>query len=79
MKPHPRNKFYKPACLLALLIAAPGILLCARAARAQGSANAQAEAQYQKAEQLRAAFEAQPEDSRSLLDYKKMVAAYRRV
>ncbi|HEV2304333.1 MAG TPA: N-acetylmuramoyl-L-alanine amidase [Candidatus Acidoferrales bacterium] len=79
MKPRPRNTFYKPACLLALVIAAPVIFLCARASRAQGSANAQAEAQYQKAERLRAAFEAQPEDSRSLLDYKKMVAAYRRV
>lgn len=53
--------------------------LCVRPARAQSSTSDQAEAQYQKAEQMRQDFEAKPENTRSLEDYKKLVAAYRRV
>lgn len=53
--------------------------LCVRSVRAQSSSSDQAEAQYQKAEQMRQAFEAKLEGSRSLADYKKLVAAYRRV
>ncbi|MGB6877809.1 MAG: N-acetylmuramoyl-L-alanine amidase [Candidatus Acidiferrales bacterium] len=64
---------------LALMLAAPAAFLCAPAAKAQGSASAQAEAQYQKAEQMREALEAEPQNSRSLEDYKKLVASYRRV
>lgn len=64
---------------LALILAAPAAVLSARAAKAQESAAAQSEAQYQKAEQMRQAVEAQPENSRSLEDYKKLIAAYRRV
>lgn len=54
-------------------------ILCVRSARAQTSTSDQAEAQYQKAEQMRQDFEAKPENTRSLEDYKKLVAAYRRV
>ncbi len=53
-------------------------ILCVRSARAQNSSD-QAEAQYQKAEQMREVLEANPENTRSLEDYKKLVAAYRRV
>ncbi|MGC1105448.1 MAG: N-acetylmuramoyl-L-alanine amidase [Candidatus Acidiferrales bacterium] len=64
---------------LALILTAPAAFLCAPAAKAQGSANAQAETQYQKAEQMREGLEAKPQNSRSLEDYKKLVASYRRV
>ncbi|MFZ0639314.1 MAG: N-acetylmuramoyl-L-alanine amidase [Candidatus Acidiferrales bacterium] len=65
--------------VIALILAAPAAFLCAPAAKAQGSASVQAEAQYQKAEQMRQALEAQPQNSRSLEDYKTLVTAYRRV
>jgi N-acetylmuramoyl-L-alanine amidase len=64
---------------IALMLAAPAAFLCAPAAKAQGSASAQAEAQYQKAEQMRQALETKPQTSRSLEDYKTLVTAYRRV
>ncbi len=54
-------------------------IFCARSALAQISTSDQAEAQYQKAEQMREAFEAKSENTRSLEDYKTLVAAYRRV
>lgn len=63
---------------IALIFATPATLLFVRGARAQSSSD-QAEAQYQKAEQMRQAVEAKPEDNRSLKDYKDLVAAYRRV
>jgi len=63
---------------LALILATPVTFLFVRAARAQSSSD-QAEAQYQKAEEMRQAVEAKPEDSRSLKEYKQLVAAYRRV
>lgn len=63
---------------IALIFATPSALLFVRGARAQ-SASDQAEAQYQKAEQMRQVVEAKPEDSRSLKDYKDLVTAYRRV
>lgn len=61
-----------------VFLATPAALLFVRGARAQSSSD-QAEAQYQKAEQMRQAVETKPEDSRSLKDYKGLVAAYRRV
>lgn len=61
-----------------VFLATPAALLFARGARAQSSSD-QAEAQYQKAEQMRQTLEAKPEDSRSLKEYKELVAAYRRV
>ncbi len=64
---------------LALMLAAPAAILCAPAAKAQGTPSAQAEVQYQKAEQTREALEAKPQTSRSLEDYKKLITAYRRV
>lgn len=63
---------------VALIFATPAALLIVRGARAQSSSD-QAEAQYQKAEQMRQAVEAKPEDNRSLKEYKQLVAAYRRV
>lgn len=55
------------------------VLVCAPGARAQSSRHAQAKAQYDKAQQMREALEAEPQDSRTLSEYKKVVAAYRRV
>ena len=63
----------------ALILAAFVAILFSPAATAQSSASAQAETQYQRAEQMREALEAKPENSRSLEDYKELVAAYRRV
>ena len=54
------------------------VLVCAPGARAQ-SLHAQAKTQYAKAQQMRQALEAEPQDSRTLPEYKKLVAAYRRV
>ena len=79
MKRPSKNKTPQIVWWLLLTLAAPLAFFCAPAAKAQGSSSAQAEAQYQKAEQMRQAFEAKPEDSRSLEDYKQLVAAYRRV
>jgi N-acetylmuramoyl-L-alanine amidase len=62
-----------------LLLAAPAALLFAQAAKAQFSSSEQAEVQYQRAEEMRGAFEGKPENNRTLEDYKKLVAAYRRV
>ncbi|HEV2617156.1 MAG TPA: AMIN domain-containing protein, partial [Candidatus Acidoferrales bacterium] len=62
------------AVSLALIFAAIGT----PAARAQ-SLHAQAAAQYAKAQQMRQSLEAKPEDNRTLGEYKKVVAAYRRV
>jgi len=61
------------ACAVALA------LLCARPARAQMSKHEQARVQYAKAEKLRAALDAEPAGSRTLPEYKKVVAAYREV
>ena len=55
------------------------VLLGAPGARAQASRHSQAKAQYDKAQQMRQALEAEPQDSRTLPEYKKVVAAYRRV
>lgn len=55
------------------------VLLGAPSARAQASRHSQAKAQYDKAQQMRQALEAEPQDSRTLSEYKKVVAAYRRV
>ncbi len=54
-------------------------LVSAPSARAQSSLHAQAKTQYAKAQQLRKSLEAEPADSRTLAEYKKVVAAYRRV
>lgn len=54
------------------------VLLCVPVARAQ-SPHAQAKMQYAKAQQMRQSLEAEPQDSRALSEYKKVVAAYRRV
>ena len=54
------------------------VALCAPDARAQ-SLHAQAKMQYAKAQQMRQGLEAEPQDSRTLSEYKKLVAAYRRV
>ena len=81
MKRQRQNKFSNSRFFArgsGLMLMAVALLLCPRAVTAQSSA-AQAEAQYQKAEQMRTAFEAQPEDKRPLEGYKKLVAAYRRV
>src|SRR5690348_11404316 len=81
MKRQRQNKFSNSKVFArggGLMLMAVALLLCPRAVTAQSSA-AQAEAQYQKAEQMRTAFEAQPEDKRPLSGYKKLVAAYRRV
>lgn len=84
MKLRRKNKtsktLWSPARLggLALILVAPVVILCAPATKAQ-SLSSQAETQYQKAEQMREALEAKPENNRSLADYKKLIAAYRRV
>ena len=54
------------------------LVLCAPGARAQ-SRHSQAKAQYDKAQQMRQTLEAEPQDSRKLSEYKKVVTAYRRV
>lgn len=54
------------------------VLFCAPGARAQ-SLHAQAKMQYAKAQQMRQALEVEPQDNRTLSEYKKVVAAYRRV
>ncbi|HVA16401.1 MAG TPA: N-acetylmuramoyl-L-alanine amidase [Candidatus Dormibacteraeota bacterium] len=54
-------------------------LVSAPSTRAQSSLHAQAKTQYAKAQQLRQSLEAEPADSRTLAEYKKVVAAYRRV
>ena len=79
MKRPSKKKTSQIVSWLVLMLAAPVAFFCAPAAKAQGSSAASAETQYQKAEQMRQAFEAQPQNSRSLEDYKKLVAAYRRV
>ena len=48
-------------------------------ANAQGSKHAQAKTQFAKAQAMRQTLETEPRDSRSLPDYKKLVAAYRKV
>ncbi|MHB8755187.1 MAG: N-acetylmuramoyl-L-alanine amidase [Candidatus Acidiferrales bacterium] len=68
---------------LVLACAAPVALLCvlfsAPSARAQASRHAQAKTQYDKAQKMRESLDAEPKDSRTLAEYKKVVAAYRRV
>src|SRR5487761_346845 len=68
---------------LVLACAAPVALLCvlfsAPSARAQASRHAQAKTQYDKAQKMRESLDAKPQDSRTLAEYKKVVAAYRRV
>ncbi len=54
------------------------VAFCAPDARAQ-SLHAQAKMQYAKAQQMHQALEAEPQDNRTLSEYKKVVAAYRRV
>jgi len=54
------------------------VLVCAPSTRAQ-SLHAQAKTQYAKAQQMRQALEAEPQDGRTLPEYKRLVAAYRRV
>ncbi|HEU5411532.1 MAG TPA: N-acetylmuramoyl-L-alanine amidase [Candidatus Acidoferrales bacterium] len=77
------NKFSKSRSLArggGLALVAALLVLCPRGAKAQGNSAEQAEAQYQKAEQMRGAFtEAQPADQWPLSRYKQLVAAYRRV
>jgi len=63
--------------LLAIVCAAP-LALLSPAARGQ-SLNQQAEEQFQKAQQLQQLLDAKAQDSRTLEDYKKVVAAYRKV
>jgi N-acetylmuramoyl-L-alanine amidase len=63
---------------ISLSLAVCAGIFCVRSMRAQTSTS-DPEAQYQKAEQMREAFEAKPENTRSLEDYKQLVAAYRRV
>ena len=55
------------------------LVLCAPGARAQSSRHSQAKAQYDKAQQMRQTLEAEPQDSRTLSESKKVVTAYRRV
>jgi N-acetylmuramoyl-L-alanine amidase len=64
-------------CILAL--AALAVVCAAFSVRAQGSSRAAAEAQYAKAEKVRQALEALPEDKRTFEEYKKVAAAYRKV
>ena len=82
MKRQRENKFSNSNCgaarVNALALIAALLILCPRVVRAQSSSE-QAEAQYQKAEQMRTEFEAQAEATRPLSGYKKLVAAYRRV
>ena len=81
MKRQRENKFANSRFFVrggGLMLVAATLLLCPRVVKAQSSGE-QAEAQYQKAEQMRTEFEAQPEDKRPLAGYKKLVAAYRRV
>ncbi len=66
------------AAACAASLALFSLLVCAPGARAQ-SLHAQAKTQYAKAQQMRQALEAEPQDSRTLSEYKKLVAAYRRV
>ena len=61
-----------PVALFCVLFSAPS-------ARAQTSRHAQAKTQYAKAQQLLESLDAEPQDSRTLAEYKKVVAAYRRV
>ncbi|HKV27536.1 MAG TPA: N-acetylmuramoyl-L-alanine amidase [Candidatus Acidoferrales bacterium] len=63
-------------CAAALIFLCP--LFSAPAAGAQ-SLHAQAKTQYNKAQQMRQSLEAKPQDNRTLAEYKKVVAAYRRV
>lgn len=49
------------------------------ATRAKTPKHAQAKAQYAKAQAMRKALETEPRDSRTLAEYKKLVAAYQRV
>ncbi|MGB7022944.1 MAG: N-acetylmuramoyl-L-alanine amidase [Candidatus Acidiferrales bacterium] len=65
-----------PACAALTLFF---VLSCAPGAQAQSSRHSQAKAQYDKAQQMRQSLEAEPQDSRKLSEYKKVVAAYRRV
>ncbi|HVB07343.1 MAG TPA: N-acetylmuramoyl-L-alanine amidase [Candidatus Acidoferrales bacterium] len=61
-----------PVALFCVLFSAPS-------ARAQASIHAQAKTQYAKAQRMRESLDAEPKDSRTLAEYKKVVAAYRRV
>lgn len=55
------------------------VLFSAPGARAQASRHAQAKTQYAKAQQMRESLNAEPEDSRTLAEYKKVVSVYRTV
>ncbi|MGH9709900.1 MAG: hypothetical protein ACRD37_05100, partial [Candidatus Acidiferrales bacterium] len=59
--------FFLPVLLCAALLFAP-------CARAQSSRHSQAKAQYDKAQQMRHSLEAEPQDNRTLAEYKKVVA-----
>ncbi|MHB8412442.1 MAG: N-acetylmuramoyl-L-alanine amidase [Candidatus Acidiferrales bacterium] len=61
-----------PVALFCVLFSAPSV-------RAQASRHAQAKTQYAKAQQMRESLNAEPQGSRTLAEYKKVVAAYRRV
>src|SRR5579864_6792623 len=56
-----------------------GLVTPAAAQEDTASRRAAAEGQFQRAEALRAVFEAKPERERSLQDYEALVSAYRRV
>jgi len=62
-----------------LIFAVSAAMLLPRAVKAQESSTAQAEAQYQRAEKLRASFSAQQDTQWTLAQYKQLVFAYRRV
>jgi len=66
------------AAACAVSLALFSVVLGAPGAHAQ-SRHSQAKAQYDKAQQMRASLEAEPQDSRTLSEYKKVVTAYRRV
>ncbi len=66
------------AAVCAVSLALFFFVLCAPGTRAQ-SRHSQAKTQYDKAQQMRQALEAEPQDSRTLSEYKKVVTAYRRV
>ncbi|HEV2288360.1 MAG TPA: N-acetylmuramoyl-L-alanine amidase [Candidatus Acidoferrales bacterium] len=60
------------------LVCAASLALLSPAARGQ-SLNQQAEEQFQEAQQLQQSLDAEPQNNRTLADYKKTVAAYRKV
>lgn len=77
-KANSQNGFGWLRILAAMAVVSAGLIL-SPAAHPQTSKHAQAKALYAKAQQMRQSLEAIPRDNRTLPEYKKLVAAYRRV